>query len=127
MLLMDECLLRLAVGQNDIPFTFIFSLEMSTQGAGKKYNIPEATLRHKVSGYHRMGCKPVRKPLLTEAEETVLKYIRGTHKQAHLVTKSNVLNAVKNHLGGRSCTRYYPQMTTLILWIYFKAKMVNPL
>lgn len=46
-----------------------------------------------------MGHKRGPKPLLTEAEETVLvKYIRGAHKQARPVTKSNVLNAVETIL-----------------------------
>ena len=72
-----------------------FRSGLSIRAAGRKYDIPEATLRNKK---HRKT--PVRKqmgpkPLLTEAEEAVLvAYIKGSARRAHPVTKDNVINAV---------------------------------
>jgi hypothetical protein len=72
---------------------------MSIRAAGIKHKIPEATVRHKLSGYHPVSMQKGPPTLLTEAEELVLmNYIRGTCKRAQSVTKSNVLNAVKTIL-----------------------------
>lgn len=72
---------------------------MSVRGAAKKHNIPEATLRHKVSGYHGMASKPGPKTLLTDAEEQVLvNYVTNGVKRAQPVTKNNLLDAVKDIL-----------------------------
>ena len=71
---------------------------MSIRGAGNKYGIPEATIRHKISGYHGFGKKGP-PSLLSEAEESVLvNYIENAVKRAHPVTKMNVLQAVKTIL-----------------------------
>ena len=48
---------------------------MSIRGAANKHGIPEATIRHKLSGYPGMGSKPGPKTLLTEAEERVNHFI----------------------------------------------------
>lgn len=72
---------------------------LSVRGAAKKHDIPEATLRHKLSGYHGVTSKPGPKTLLTNAEEQVLvNYVTSTVKRAHPVTKKNVLDAVKDIL-----------------------------
>ncbi|KAK3884531.1 hypothetical protein Pcinc_011204 [Petrolisthes cinctipes] len=72
---------------------------MSIRAVGRKYNIPEATLRHKLSGYHSMDGKRGPKPLLSNAEEEILvNYIKGACRRAHPVTKKNVLSAVERIL-----------------------------
>lgn len=68
---------------------------MSVRGAARKYNIPEATLRHKVTGYHPVSKKMGPSSVLTDAEEDVIvAYIKGSLRRAHPVTKKNVLDAV---------------------------------
>ena len=65
------------------------------RAAGKKHNVPEATIRHKISGYHPVSMKIGPPTLLTSAEESVLmNYIRGERQRAHPVTKNNVISAV---------------------------------
>ena len=55
---------------------------MSIRGAGKKYGIPESTLRHKKSGYHPVSKKMGPSTVLTVAEEQVLvAYIKGANKE----------------------------------------------
>ena len=68
---------------------------MSIRGAGKKYGIPESTLRHKKSGYHPVSKKMGPSTVLTVAEEQVLvAYIKGAQRRAHPVTQKNILDAV---------------------------------
>lgn len=75
---------------------FLFRLGLSIRAAGKKYNIPEATLRHKLTGYHSMDGKKGGQTLLTEAEEQILlNYIKNACRRAHPVTKTNVLKTVQ--------------------------------
>ncbi|KAK3889995.1 hypothetical protein Pcinc_006044 [Petrolisthes cinctipes] len=69
---------------------------MSIRGSAKKHGIPEATLRHKLSGFRGMESKPGPRPLLTAAEEQILvNYVTQASKRAHPVTKHNVIKTVK--------------------------------
>lgn len=68
---------------------------MSIRTAGKKYNIPESTLRHKKSGYHPIAKKMGPETILTSAEEDVLvAYIKGSLRRATPVTLKNIIDAV---------------------------------
>ena len=81
---------------SNVFFPYIIRFGLSIRGAGKKYGIPEATIRHKMSGFRGMKPKPGPKTLLTDAEEQVLvNYIVTAAKRAHPVTKRNVIGAVK--------------------------------
>ena len=84
-----------------LPYTiyYIFLLAcrlgISIPAAARNHNIPEATLRHKISGYHPVSKKMGPPMLLTDAEEKVLvNYILLSCDRARPVTKHNVLNAV---------------------------------
>lgn len=69
---------------------------MSIRAAGRKYGIPEATLRHKHKGITPIGKKMGPSTLLSEAEEAVLvAYIHNSTKRATPVTKQNILDAVR--------------------------------
>ena len=83
-----------------LPYTiyYIFLLAcrlgISIRAAARNHNIPEATLRHKISGYHPVSKKMGPPMLLTDAEEKVLvNYILLSCDRARPVTKHNILNA----------------------------------
>lgn len=98
---------------------------LSVRGAAKKHDIPEATLRHKLSGYHGMTSKPGPKTLLTNAEEQVLvNYVTSAVKRAHPVTKKNVLDAVKDILQDEERQGIARKLPPLISWSRTQTKMV---
>ncbi|XP_068229518.1 tigger transposable element-derived protein 1-like [Palaemon carinicauda] len=77
----------------------IEELGLSMRAAGRKYGIPESTLRHKRSGYHPISKKMGPKTVLTDAEEEVLvAYIKGSIRRANPVTKKNIIDAVSTIL-----------------------------
>ncbi|XP_068233201.1 tigger transposable element-derived protein 1-like [Palaemon carinicauda] len=77
----------------------IEELGLSMRAAGRKYGIPESTLRHKRSGYHPISKKMGPKMVLTDAEEEVLvAYIKGSIRRANPVTKKNIIDAVSTIL-----------------------------
>ena len=53
-------------------YTFTFRRKMSIRSASKKHGLAEATVRHKITGYHGSGNKRGPKTVLTDPEETVL-------------------------------------------------------
>ncbi|XP_068214104.1 uncharacterized protein [Palaemon carinicauda] len=77
----------------------IEELGLSMRAAGRKYGIPESTLRHKRSGYHPISKKMGPKTVLTDTEEEVLvAYIKGSIRRANPVTKKNIIDAVSTIL-----------------------------
>lgn len=78
---------------------FFFREGLSLRAAGRKYGIPESTLRHKRSGLHPMSMKMGPQTVLTNAEEEVLvAYIKGSTRRAQPVTLKNVIDAVSTIL-----------------------------
>ena len=72
---------------------------MSIRAAGRKYGIPEATLRHKKTGYHPVSKKMGPGTVLTDAEEDILvAYIKGSLRRAQPVTRKNIFDAVSTIL-----------------------------
>lgn len=69
---------------------------MSIRAAAGKHGIPEATIRHKLSGKRALESKPGPKPLFSMSEEQLLvNNIMNAQKAAYPVTKGSVMTAVK--------------------------------
>lgn len=69
---------------------------MSIRAAAGKHGIPEATIRHKLSGKRALESKPGPKPLFSMSEEQLLvNNIMNAQRAACPVTKGSVMTAVK--------------------------------
>ena len=74
---------------------------MTRRAIGRKHNIPEATLRLKLSGFRteEYGTKHHGMRLLTDAEKELLfNWIEGCHRRAMPMDKEIIMRAVEDVL-----------------------------